>query len=218
MSEHSNAENSLVISYLSLRKFVGIVGITLPFILALGNMFFVGFTIESSISSYYHTAMGDVFVGGLCAIGVFLLSYRGYDWIDSVSGDLACVFAVGVALFPTIADDPALIHGYSAILSKIHYGFAAGLFLILAFFCLYLFRLTDPSEECTPQKNVRNKVYLVCGILILVCIALIALLSLPQLRAVSFYGITPVFWLESIAICAFGLSWLVKGETILADS
>ena len=27
----------------------------------------------------------------------------------------------------------------------------------------------------------------------------------------------PVFWLESIAIIMFGISWLVKGEAILAD-
>jgi hypothetical protein len=27
----------------------------------------------------------------------------------------------------------------------------------------------------------------------------------------------PVFWLESIALWAFGISWLVKGETILKD-
>ena len=28
---------------------------------------------------------------------------------------------------------------------------------------------------------------------------------------------TLVFWLESVAVWAFGISWLVKGETILTD-
>jgi hypothetical protein len=27
----------------------------------------------------------------------------------------------------------------------------------------------------------------------------------------------PVFWLESISVVAFGISWLVKGEAILND-
>jgi len=35
--------------------------------------------IQDSISSYYYTDMRDVLVGSLCAIGVFLWSYRGYD-------------------------------------------------------------------------------------------------------------------------------------------
>jgi len=29
--------------------------------------------------------------------------------------------------------------------------------------------------------------------------------------------LTPVFWLEAVADVAFGVSWLVKGEAILAD-
>ena len=29
--------------------------------------------------------------------------------------------------------------------------------------------------------------------------------------------LTPVFWLKSVAVVAFGVSWPVKGETILKD-
>lgn len=28
----------------------------------------------------------------------------------------------------------------------------------------------------------------------------------------------PVFWLESVAVWAFGWSWLIKGEAILKDN
>jgi hypothetical protein len=28
---------------------------------------------------------------------------------------------------------------------------------------------------------------------------------------------SPVFWLETLALWAFGLSWTVKGEMVLAD-
>ena len=29
--------------------------------------------------------------------------------------------------------------------------------------------------------------------------------------------IKPVFWLESIALWAFGISWFIKGETLVKD-
>ena len=33
----------------------------------------------------------------------------------------------------------------------------------------------------------------------------------------SLLKLNPVFWLESLAIVAFGVSWFVKGEAILKD-
>jgi hypothetical protein len=42
-----------------------------------------------------------VLAGSLWAIGIFLMSYRGYQKRDEMAGRLACVFALGVALFPT---------------------------------------------------------------------------------------------------------------------
>ncbi len=102
MSQQPPANESLVLSYLGLRKAIGIIGILLPFVLVFGKILLErGLGIESSISAYYYTVMGDVFVGSLCAVGVFLLSYRGYERKDNIAGDIACIFAIGVALFPT---------------------------------------------------------------------------------------------------------------------
>lgn len=36
--------------------------------------------IESSISAYYYTKVGNVFTGALCVIGIFLLAYRLTAW------------------------------------------------------------------------------------------------------------------------------------------
>jgi hypothetical protein len=90
----------LVLSYMALRRAIGVLGSGLPLLLALGKMLLQGPGLEHSISAYYYTAMGDVLVGSLCAIGVFLLSYQGYERADQIAGRLACVSAVGVALFP----------------------------------------------------------------------------------------------------------------------
>jgi hypothetical protein len=60
-------------------------------------------------------------------------------------------------------------------------------------------------------------VYLVCGILIILSIILIAVVMfLPA--AANIHRINPVFWLETIALFAFGISWLVKGEVVLKDA
>ena len=98
----------------------------------------------------------------------------------------------------------------------VHLAFAAAFFLVLSYFCLVLFRKTDPTKPPTPEKLKRNKVYAACGYTMLACIALVALLKLTALgRELAAYS--PVFWLESIAILAFGLSWATKGEAILKD-
>src|ERR1700740_374365 len=104
MNQQSSSESLLVLSYLELRKAVGIIGFALPFVLVFGRMLLQGPGIQSSISGYYYTDMRNVFVGSLCAIGVFLMSTRAYDRNDQLAGIMPCVFAVGVALFPTPPD------------------------------------------------------------------------------------------------------------------
>ncbi|MGQ0562726.1 MAG: DUF998 domain-containing protein [Gemmatimonadota bacterium] len=205
--------DSLVRSYLTLRKAIGVIGTALPFVLAFGGMLVLQRPgIESSISGYYHTAMRDVFVGSLCAIGVFLWSYRGYDERDNIAGNLACIFALGVALFPTTPPAPTAADKLAGVL---HYSSAAAFFLTLAYFCLVLFRQTNKPNPAR-KKVQRNQVYALCGNLILTCIGLIVVVKLvPDSWPIHTYD--PVFWLEAAAVVAFGISWLTKGEAILAD-
>lgn len=214
MAQQASSTSSLVLSYLGLRKAIGIIGTALPFVLAFGNMYLEGAGIESSISNYYYTGMRDVFVGSLCAIAVFLMSYRGYERKDDVAGDLACVFAIGVALFPTKPD--VVVASREEIIGTLHLIFAFCFFLTLAFFSLVLFRKTDPARAPTPRKLQRNAVYTFCGYAILVCIALIVVVSFVSSDS-PVKRLDLVFWLESAAVVAFGVSWLTKGEAILKD-
>lgn len=214
MAQQPDLNNNLVISYLGLRRAIGILGIALPFVLAIGEILHRGSGIEGSISSYYHTGMRDVFVGCLCAIGIFLMSYRGYDR-DHIAGIFGGICAVGVALFPMAGEADHTSHAH--VIGVLHYVFAALLFLTLAFFCLILFTKTGPENTPTPQKRQRNFVYKICGITILICIVLVpATRLLPGDSPVGSIG--PVFWLEALAIVSFGVSWMVKGETILRDA
>jgi hypothetical protein len=216
MDNESGNERSLVFSYLELRKAIGILGIALPFVVALGGLILFQTGLQSSISAYYHTAMGDVLVGTLFAIGFFLLSYRGFDRRDGIAGDLACIFFVGVALFPTapqgeVTDIDRLV-GYA------HMVFTALAFGALIYFSLYLFPKTAPGVPPTKRKLQRNRVYKACGYIMAVCLVLIGVnFLLPSDIASSLAGLRPVFWLEAIAIWAFGISWFTKGEAILKD-
>ena len=169
------------------------------------------------MSDYYHTGMVGVFVGVLSAIGFFLFSYMGYDRRDYIAGRLASLFAVGVALFP---NNPP--NGDNGWVSVVHFTCAFGFFATLIYFCLWLFPLGDKKHEPSAQKLRRNKVYKACGYTMIACIGLLMayfgysyFFSAGAASPLERYS--PVFWLEATMVVAFAVSWLVKGEAILAD-
>lgn len=200
-----------IISYFTLRKLIGVLGIILPLLMVIFKYISEeSTTIEFSISDYYDNgSAGYVLVGVLFVLGFFLLSYKGYEKIDDRASDIGCIAALGIALFPTTSTINA-VH-------IMHFVFALILFSTFIFFCLYLFRKTGPAKTVTKKKVLRNKVYITCGIIMIVCIAGIALASFNVLgTAAAKYHI--VFWLETIALFAFGFSWIVKGELLWKDA
>ena len=198
------AKNDQIISYYALRILIGATGILLPLLLVIGNLIANNtLQIEFSVSDYYdNSTAGDILVGVLFVLGFFLMTYKGYDKTDSRVANLGCVFALGVALFPTTSSNH--------IVHVMHFVFALLLFTVFIVFSIYLFRKTDPNATTTKQKDKRNKVYLTCGIIMIACIAGIALAMLVFEKAAIAYQL--VFWFESIALVAFGFSWIVKAE------
>ena len=208
-------EQSLLHSYLTLRKLVGLLGTAFPFLLSIGAWIVFHTGLQASMSGYYYTGMRDVFVAVLCVIGFFLLFYRGNERKDDIAGDLACVFAVGVALFPTAPEYPT---PHERWIGSVHLAFAALFFSTLTYFSLFLFTKTSPHRLPTRRKSQRNRVYRVCGCTMATCIVsmfALALLHGTVEPAVQAYRL--VYWLEAIAVVAFGISWLTKGEAILKD-
>ena len=197
------AKNDQIISYYGLRLLIGASGVLLPLLLIIGNLIAnSSLTIEFSVSDYYDNGTaGDILVGILFVLGFFLMSYKGYDRIDSRAANLGCVFALGVALCPTTSTND--------VVHILHFVFAVLLFSVFIFFSLYLFRKTGPGRR-TKQKDNRNRVYLICGIVMIVCIVGIAIgmIWLTELSAAWHL----VFWFESIALIAFGISWITKAE------
>lgn len=197
--------DEVVVSYLTLRRVVGLLGVSLPIVLAIWGLPLCHCGLQDSISDYYGLRTRDALVGVLFAIGWFLFTYRGYERKDDIAGNLACVFVLGVALFPNSGEPWE---------RAIHFSSAGLLFLVLAYFSLVLF--TKSSGTPTAQKLKRNRVYAICGVAILLCIAAIGVYY-AFLQSSSIAALKPVFWLESLALWTFGISWFVKGETLWRD-
>jgi hypothetical protein len=222
-SRQSDVNNQdMVISYLSTRKAVGYLGVFFPPGLALGA-WLIGHCpcVRDSVSSYYYTDMVTYFAGTLCAVALFLFTYKGYDFMDQVISNAGAIFALCIAFFP--ADETSFCSVCNVIARHPHpfintvHNLSAGLFfLTMAYMTLFLFTKTDPHQPSTKQKEKRNKVYKTCGYVMLISMLLIPCLKIKGIPAV-FAEYSAQFWLEAIVLMAFGFSWLVKGETLLKD-
>jgi hypothetical protein len=211
----------LVASYLTLRKCIGGIGVLLPFALLAGNEV-IGRGVQPSISAYYYTPMRNVFEGALCALGIFLITYDGWDLTDKIITNIAGVSALGVAFCPTT---PLVgkVTGSEAVVGTFHLAFAAIVFLMVGVMSLrfatrmktppglplrgrigYAFGFTPPGDSAATHAELI--VYRASGFIILVGVAL-------------FYPTTKFGWdwllvLEAIMLVAFGAAWFVKGTTL----
>ena len=213
-----------------MRRAIGILGITLPLILVAGS-FLLGDCkeVQMSISTYYHTNMRNIFVGFNCAVALFLFAYRGHDWKDNLAGYLGCIVVLGVAFLPSAIsnpDQPCLVpvSGQNPLVGKLHNLSALLYFIILIVYSLFLFpkthmdMVTGEKMFMGRQKKNRNLVYYICGSIMATSLLLIIayiwfLVDLyPGLKCIN-----PVFWLESIVLFSFGISWLTKGQLFFKD-
>jgi len=226
-----------VISYQALRKAIGIIGLLLPFVLVIGTWLLTrNFpAVRSSISSYYYSTMGDVLVGSLCAIGVFLFSYKGYDspasrlpfvrgfvrGRDDLVSSLAGVCAVGVAIFPTQEESTSAKELVTDI-PGLHVLFAAIFFVSLAYISSFRFtdhgpvtREPETRDDAKQERRWENLIYRVCGGGIVACLLLIVGAWAFQDDYPLIKQVYPVLVLETLAIWAFSISWFLKGSESL---
>lgn len=196
----------LLVSHLRLRRIIGLLGVALPVVLAVWGFALRGSVeVEDSLSNYYGLRTRDAFVGILFAFAWFLFAYEGYERKDDIAGNLAGLFALGVALFPTSGRPWE---------HAVHLSCAAALFFTLSYFAIFLF--TKSGGAVSPEKNIRNRFYRGCGAIMLACVAGIGIYHLA-LKDTAIAALKPTFWLESLALWAFGASWFVKGETLWKD-
>lgn len=206
-----------VIDFNVLRLAVGGIAFGMPFVL---TSMVEPSSLEplTSISAYYYADEArDVFVGCLCAIAMFLFAYRGNreSAIDPWMSPLAGLFALGVAFFPTLpecaANLPSCPSPEQTSEARVHYLSAAGLFIILAIFCLYSFqKFVGPI--LTRAQRVRSSLYYFCGgVIVLSIVGMLATLGVSETWKKAY---KPIFYLEYAALVAFGVAWLIASKIV----
>jgi lysylphosphatidylglycerol synthetase-like protein (DUF2156 family) len=222
-------KNDLVYSYMTLRNLIGFCGMILPFALAFTTKVSnVDKVIEPSISDYYYTSNGDLLVVILCLLGTFLFTYKGYNIKENILSSIAAFCGIGIAFSPTATKyiresfsvHTALYDVPTIFGIERHLIFAALFFIILSLISLIFFPKTDEKKNTRKkmtQKDKRNIIFKLCGWIMIICVVILAIYFISD-KLHSIVGDFPIiFSLETIAIEAFAISWLTKGETIYPD-
>jgi hypothetical protein len=208
--------HDLALDYIYLRKAIGVLALLLPTIVVLGKWSLDRqWALEGSISLFYYTHSRNFFVGILCALAVFFLSYEhgatGKFKADNYWSGFASAMALGVAFLPTMRTLQAT--SAERVVGVLHLVCAGALFVILGVFAIHFFRMSD--GPVTQEKVKRNKVYLACGSIIFACLG--AVVASEIFKPPAEWNV--LFFLETVMVWAFAVSWLIKGGFlgILAD-
>ena len=210
---------SVTRSYLLMRVVIGVVGILLPIVIVVGDVVLDSDDddFRASISAYYHSGVRDVFVAGLAVTAFFLLTYKVFEVnLDNTLSMAAGLGALGVALLPTSLPDgvdgltplqdwlgegpTATLHFYSAVLF-------IGSLGVLSFW--FGFREGNRARE--GRRAHRSPRF--WRVFHWSCAAVIGMAVLYMLVTKGFkVGDSHSLLIgETLAIWAFGASWLMKG-------
>lgn len=192
-----------IFDYKALRLMLGIIAFTMPWVVTI-----IAQSSLPSISASYFTEARDEFVGMLFVVGGLMLAYNGHTNREAWAAKIVAICALLIALFPTTKacgemSQSAMIHGLAAVL----------MFLILAWFCFVPFRRNTKGKG--GKKGRRAKLYFTCGCVMIAAMAvgLIGKLALTCQQVDSF---DLIYWVEAIALGAFGVAWITAGKIIPA--
>lgn len=207
-------------SYFALRHALGILCLCFPFALIFGGQITIG-EVLPSISDYYFSPMRDLVVGALVAFGIFLVAIREEPrntrlQSQNFLGIAAGLGAIGVAIFPNRPHSVGIETFMHAIMDDrictvLHFISALVFLYTLSLYCLKRF----PQRASDRERYI----HLACGNAILAAGLLATLASFARLfhwpgAATLVEDWNAIFWLESIGVWAFCLSWLVKGRSV----
>jgi hypothetical protein len=201
-----------------LRNMLGWLGILLPIADAFFNIVFGGSFnppfILSSISATHYSSGYLLFEGLVFGVGLFLLTYKGYDITDYWMSTVAGAGAILLTLFPCSFPEGETRNFLMLPQSVTNIFHLAGAFLFFFFLAVIeFFQFTKTNGVETEGKKKRNILYRICAVVML--LSLILGFSLAKLVPNFHYW---VYIAESIALWAFGLAWLVKGGAFLKDA
>ncbi len=207
-----------------IRKLVGILGISLPVLLPMAKFEFL-----ASLSHYYYSTLSSlIFIIILSAFGLFLISYKGYkkdveteqisdDFLTNIGGLAAlvvvfvpttCVGSASESIKTICSNCDLPLFGHSLTTPNTIHLVSAGIFILcMGWMSKYKFT--------RGRKTKHNKIYKHCGNMVFISVALLIIgIILEKLEVNFLINDYYVYIFETIAVFAFGTSWLVKGEAI----
>jgi Protein of unknown function (DUF998) len=199
----------LLRAFRSLSTGTGAIALLFPFVLLVGDLlFFDARILRTSLSAYYHSGMGDVFVAAVCVVGFILIAYRHprrrrESWVSLVAGMAMIVLAFFPTGMSSEGDQSVPPPIMTAVPSspRIHDWAAYVTFVALAAMSLF-FAQRSSGKWIWLQRFCAGLIFGALGVGVVNWLVLDA----ERLGPV---GIT---WLvEVVAIWSFAVSWLVSG-------
>ena len=192
-------------SYVFMRRVIGRLALILPPLIVFGEPLVFDdrpFPL-GSLSAYYYSGFREIFVGLLCAIGVFLIIYKLSERTkEGRVSTYAGAAVIVVALFPTgkpgakVATTPLQDLLGEEWVERIHFGFAG----------IFIFLLSRISRYWARHRPERKRLHRVCEIVILLALGLAIFTGAFEWPD---YGILVA---EFAAVWAFATSWLATVE------
>lgn len=224
-------------TYITLRRTVGFVMLTFPFVLAIGESWLFpntanptsSFRFLTSISAYYHTLMGDVLVGAFCVVGFFMIAYKSNKPTVNLITNISGYAALGTALLPTqlsYCDSDLVmatavacpIREASLTGTDIAHAISTGVLLVCtAVISLCFFTKINEPQDLRNDKHRRNILYKYCGYLLFVCGGALVFGTIIDEFEIwghksifTSYGGTITF--EILAFFTFGVAWMTSSN------
>ena len=187
-----------------LHKVIGVLCISLPLVLTIGNFVFAGTSPPRSLSGYYYTDMRDFFIGGLCALGASLLARRGHQRLETWMTAGAGASLIMVALCPTrpLASVAQLTERQD-VLGDLHDLFAVIAPLALGVMALRLGRA---------RRRIAAAIHRACAATIFAC-TLAAIIFSFLFSSINVHHRALLFC-EVLALLASGTSWLICAGSV----
>lgn len=176
---------------------IGLIALITPIVLPLVG----GYKGHYSISYFYHVeGTRDIFVGLLCATGVFLILFQGLSKWENHILSLAGVFLILVALVPTGTDQCA------GEAFTWHAGFAVAFFACLFIVAIFFAKSRLDYILWPPLRKRFERLYTIAGVL---------MIGLPLSAYVLHFFDTQdcshaIYWIEVGAMLSFSMYWFVK--------
>ncbi|WP_298333355.1 hypothetical protein [uncultured Erythrobacter sp.] len=219
-----------------LAAIIGYVALGMPVVLALGGLILSVFELgdfTESLSAFYYQEflLGDIFVGCLIFLGIAMFAYQGWHSKIATLASFCGVCMFLVALFP--ADGWIMLNEveqdefngrviFELVSDQVHLWASVIVFLILAWFCFFVFTRVTPDQvgpdgELIPTKKSRNRFYRISGTIILLSLGATGLAFLLDEQVVRQYRL--IYVGETICLLTYGVSWMVQGRVFstLAD-